>query len=661
MTFFYCPECFIKLGYYKLLHMPTIKRSLFLVLLVFSFIFINAQTEFPAIGKFSADEINLKECSFDPEAEAIILLDKAVVTQDDQYRLITERRIRIKILNDRGIDRGNIIIPFYSKDDFEFIDKVQAYTFNYNDLGMQSQLVVDKKSIYTEKRNNYYSLIKFAMPAVKKGSIIEYHYISTMKHYGGLEEWEFQSDLPTVQSSYFLEIVSRTEFAYTIQKKNTMPINVKPMPTEGKIYFEMNNIPALRLEPYMDAPRDYIQKVMFQLSGIVSTFGSKLNINTTWGSVAKDLMSGKDFGSQLDKDLKIEEVKRLALTASTQQEKLKAIYNYVKTNIAWTGYDSKYAPDGLKAVWDRKKGTAGEINLLLVNLLSNAGIETYPVLAAERDFGKIDTTYPFLDRFNKTIAFAVADGKQYLLDATQDNCPAGLTPYPILGTSGFLVDKKKFNLIKIAPGNKSYRNMITINGVMDSKGVVTAEAAVKSYDYARQLRLDAVKRDRKKFVNENFEKSYEGLAIDSFSVTPPEQDSLPFEQIVRYKQQLNESGGYIFLNCNLFTGLEKNPFTSSVRFTNVNFGFPYNTIVEETFKLPPGTKVDLPQDQIVRSEDNLIEATRIVKFENNQLKVFIHFTQNVTLIKADKYSAIKEFYKKMVDVLNEPIVLKLSN
>jgi hypothetical protein len=617
--------------------------------------------DFPAIGKFSADEINLKECSFDPEAEAIILLDKAVVTPDHEYHLITERRIRIKILNDRGLDRANIVIPFYSKDGFEYIDKIQAYTFNYNDLGMQTSAIVDKQSIYTEKRNNYYSLVKFAMPAVKKGSIIEYHYVSTMKHYGGLEEWEFQSDLPTVQSSYFLEIVSRTEFAYTIQKKSTMPINVKPMPTEGKIFFEMNNIPALRIEPYMDAPRDYVQKVTFQLAGVVSTFGSKLKINTTWKSVANELMTEKEFGSQLDKDLKIEEVNRLALSASTQQEKLKSIYNYVKKNIAWSGYDSKYAPDGLKAVWDRKKGTAGEINLLLVNLLSNAGIETYPVLAAERDFGKIDTTYPFLDRFNKTIAFAIADGKQYLLDATQENCPPGLTPYPILGTTGFLVDKKKFNLIKIAPGNKSYRNVIKVNGVIDAKGVVTAEAVVKSYDYARQLRLDAVKRDRKKFMNENFEKPYEALAIDSFSVPEPEQDSLPFEQVVRYKQQLNESGGYIFLNCNLFTGLEKNPFTSSVRFTNVNFGFPYNIIVEETFRLPPGTKIDVPQDQIVRSEDNLIEVTRGVKFENNELKVYIRFAQSVTLIKADKYYAIKEFYKKMIDVLNEPIVLKLAN
>jgi hypothetical protein len=243
-------------------------------------------------------------------------------------------------------------------------------------------------------------------------------------------------------------------------------------------------------------------------------------------------MSQNEFGAQLDKDLKIDEIKLITLTATTDLDKLKAIYAYVKRNIAWNGYDGKFATDGIKAVWDRKKGSAGEINLLLVNLLTTVGIETYPVLVAERDFGKVDAAFPFMERFNKTIAFSIVDGKQFLLDATQYNCPAGLTPYPILGTTAFIVDKKKFNLIDIAPGNKSYKNIISVNGVVDSKGIVTAEANVKSYEYARQERLNAVNRDKKRFITENFENPNNGLTIDSFLVISPERDSIPFEQTV---------------------------------------------------------------------------------------------------------------------------------
>jgi hypothetical protein len=620
-----------------------------------------SQAEFPDFGTFSSEEISLKKCSFDPEAEAIILLDKAFVYHDDDYHMITERRIRIKILTEKGLNRANIVIPFYHKDDFESISKVKAYTYNFGEGNSNSINEVEKKSIYTEKQNNYYSLIKFAMPAVRAGSIIEYHYVSIMKHYGGLDKWEFQSDIPTLKSSFLLEILPRAEFAYTIQKKRDLQIYVKPLPDLGRIYFEMNDVPALRTEPYMDASRDYIQKVNFQLAGYVNAFGSKMDVNTTWKKTALDLMADRDFGAQLDKDLKIDEIKAIVLLENSQQNKLRAIYEFVKKSIAWNGYESKYSIDGLKAVWDRKKGSSGEMNLLLVNLLNTAGIETYPVLAAERDFGKVDTTYPFLDRFNKTIAFAIADGKQYLLDASQENCPAGLTPYPLLNTTGFLVDKKKFNLIKIAPGNKSYRNVITINGVMDVKGLVTGEANVKSYDYARQLRLADIKNDRKKFVNTNFEKPYEGMTIDSFLIVPPENDSIPLEQVVRYKQQLNESSGFIFLNPNLFTGVEKNPFVSSIRFTNVNFGFPYNILVEEKIKLPSGIKIDLPGDKSIVSNDNRIQAVRQVSREGDELKVLVSFVQTTTLVTPDGYAAMKEFYKKMTDMLNEPIVLKLPN
>ncbi len=614
-----------------------------------------------SFGSFSAEEIKLKQCSFDPEAEAIILFDKAVVNHDDNYQMITERRIRIKILNEKGIDRANIVIPFYHKDGFEFLSKIEAYTFNSDASGMQPGLVVDKKSIYTEKQNSYYSLVKFAMPAVKVGSIIEYHYVSTMKHYGGLDDWKFQSDLPTLHSSFLLQIIPGREFAYTVQKNNTIHIVVKPMPEHGRIYFEMNNVPALRTEPYMDARRDYIQKVMFQLSGYTTRYGNKTSVNATWKDLAYDMMSEKYFGSQLDKDLKIDEIKAITLLENSQQGKLRRIYEYVKKNIAWNGFDDKYARDGLRAVWERKKGTSSEINLLLVNLLNSAGIETYPVLAAERDYGKVDTTYPFLDRFNKVIALAVADNKQFVLDATQENCPAGLTPYSLLNTTGFLVDKKKFNLIKIAPGNRTYKNVITIAGTMDAKGLITAEANVKSYDYARQLRLDAVKDNRKKFVNDNFEKPYEGMTIDSFLIVPPENDSIPLEQIVRYKQQLNESGGFMFLNTNLFTGIEKNPFLSAIRFTNVNFGFPYNIFVEEKIKLPAGIKIDMPEDKLIMSDDKKIQVSRQVIREGDELKVLVRFVQTTTLVKADEYLAVKEFYKKMTDMLNDPIVIKMPN
>jgi len=114
------------------------------------------------------------------------------------------------------------------------------------------------------------------------------------------------------------------------------------------------------------------------------------------------------------------------------------------------------------------------------------------------------------------------------------------------------------------------------------------------------------------------------------------------------------------LNYNLFTGLSKNPFTTDERFTNVNFGYPYRVSVEETIELPGGSKTDdLPKNMILQTPDkNIIISRNIVK-TGNILQVQLDFLQLVTLVPADLYPGLKEFYRKMTDMLSQDIVIKV--
>lgn len=640
-------------------------KSFTFILIAFSLFICTrtaGQSQLPVFGQITAEEISLKECSFDKEADAVIIFDEAWTDYDDHYSMITSRRVRIKILNDKGLDRGNIIIPFYSQDNFEFIKDIKGATSNIDASGNVIHTPLDKKSIFTEKKNNYYSLMKFAMPAVKAGSIIEYNYVSVMKHYGGLEEWKFQSDLPTIRSCYMLQVLPTAEFTYGVQKRRDYRIIIKPIADQGKIYFEMNNIPALRFEPFMDATRDYVQRVVFQLSGLVNRYGYKQDINTTWRSAAYDLMTEREFGGQVDKSIKADELKPLVAVQNSEQGKMREIYNYVRDNISWNGFDGKYALNGVREVWEKKRGSAGEINLLLVNLLRSYNIETYPLLVAERDFGKIDSTYPFLERFNKVVALARIGDQQFILDATQKNTAAGLTPYPLLNTLAFLVDKKDYKLLRISSASKSYRNRIMITAELSEKENLRGSAIIHSLDYARQSTVESIKANDKKFISETFEKPYESISIDSFYFNNLTDETKVLEQGIRFNQQLNTSGGFVFLNYNLFTGMEKNPFTSSIRFTNVNFGYPKDIFLEANIKLPPGSKInDLPKDLLLENKDKSIRLLREIKFENDQLSIKIVYIRFTTLVHADHYIELKEFYNKIIEALNEPILIKAGN
>jgi hypothetical protein len=121
-----------------------------------------------------------------------------------------------------------------------------------------------------------------------------------MKHYGGLDEWSFQDELPVLTSKYTLFILPNAEFAYRVNKTLDIPIISKKL-AEG-IYFEMTNIPGLGNEPYIDARADYLQKVIFQLSGIGSN-SDKQKYATSWNELAKELNISPEFGGQLGKNI----------------------------------------------------------------------------------------------------------------------------------------------------------------------------------------------------------------------------------------------------------------------------------------------------------------------------------------------------------------------
>lgn len=633
------------------------RLSIFILILILSAQRIAAQTSLPDYGEFTEEEKTMTVCSFDKEADAVILFDQASSGYDDEYHLITQHRVRIKILNERAIDRGNIRIWFYSKDKFEYISDVAGITY---DPKTGETTTLDKHFIFTENSGSNYSQVRFAMPNVKAGSIIEYKYISTMKHYGGLRDWDFQADLPTQVSAYKLEVDPRSEFTFQVQKSAQYPITVKP--GEGKVYFEMKYLPGIRFEPYMDAPKDYLQRVIFQLSGFQNVFGSKQAVSTNWQQLAIDLYRDDDFYGAFRKEYTgMDEVKLNLALKTTNTEKTRYLYNWVRDHFSWNGSDSKYATSGLKKVWESRSGTSGELNLLLVNLLQQAGVEAYPLLVAERDYGKVDTLYPFLDRFNKTDAIAWADGKKWIMDVTQKNDPFGLTPYNILNTFAFQVHNKNYRLFRISTSGERYSEQIRISGKLNTTGMLTGQAQIISQQYARADKMGAIRKDREKYIRETLVTPYEGVQADSLNIsgTGSSDDSLTEE--LHFRRETSPEGGFILFNWNLFTGLSQNPFKSENRFTNVNFGYPFDISLEATIQLPPGARIDdLPKEKTLEKGSGEMQVTRSFRVAGDQLTVSMHFIQNETLYQSNTYQGLRQFYIKMTELLNEPVAIRLK-
>jgi hypothetical protein len=475
-----------------------------------------------------------------------------------------------------------------------------------------------------------------------------------MKHYGGLKHWYFQEEMPVMTSSYQLYILPRAEFAYTVYKSPGFLINIKPNSEAGSIYYEMNNIPGLRDEQFMGSAKDYLQRVNFQLSGYNSN-GSNIKYTNTWKRLSNELLTEKYFGVQINKPL--QDVPKNSWANSSPFEKMKQIHNYVRSTMSWDYVHSKYS-DNVKNAFENKKGNTGDINLILINILKDAGLDVSPMLVSERDNGKVDTTYPFLDQFNKVVAYVIIEDRSYILDGADHQTPSHLIPFDLLNTKGYIVDRKNGRFVTITDSRARNLNTLSIVGTLDKSGKVQAVASLNNYDYSKINKQSEYAAGKTKY-QENFIKSYVGFVLDSFQVAGVESDSLPLAHNVGFHFGLNKLGEYYLLPFNLFTGFTNNPFIAENRFSSINFGTEYLLVINEKYSLPENFQPEsLPKNIKLVTPDKSMVAYREIKSVENTITIGFRIEINKAEYDAEEYDMIKGFYKQLFDALNEPILLK---
>jgi hypothetical protein len=231
-----------------------------------------------------------------------------------------------------------------------------------------------------------------------------------------------------------------------------------------------------------------------------------------------------------------------------------------------------------------------------------------------------------------------------------------MIPSDLLNTVGFVVDKKHFGFLRLSDENKRKLYTIELLGKVDKNGLVQGTASVDFYDYARVGKAEQYNSNKKKY-SEQF--VADGLKIDSFKVDGLESDSTKLHHNFSIEYGLGKSGSYSLLNYNFFMGFEKNPFVSDYRFTDIDFGARSYYLLHGVFELPEELKVDaLPKNITLRTPDQALQVVREVQQKDKMIEVSIRLEFNETQYEASDYQMIKNFFGKMIELLNEPFVLK---
>jgi hypothetical protein len=207
------------------------KKSFFLLIAIV-FIFKCAQGQNPPIewGVVPKVQLEMKEYGLNPKTHAVILCDYGKIYFDIykyELRSFYERHVRIKILTEEGLKYAKIEIPYMGKEEYEKILGLKAETINQNEKGEPVITKMITKDAMIERTDDRWRKLKFTLPDVKVGSVIEYAYKMVSLDFVKFDDWYFQNSIPTLWSELRLKMPETFNYLLFVQREDLLCSNDK--------------------------------------------------------------------------------------------------------------------------------------------------------------------------------------------------------------------------------------------------------------------------------------------------------------------------------------------------------------------------------------------------------------------------------------------------
>ena len=591
-------------------------------------------------------------------------------------------KFRIKIFESSGEDYAEFSIPLYSSgSDDEEIRKVKAVTYNLEgDKIVETKL--EKRDIYEEKTADYLRQIKFAMPNVKPGSIIDVNYTVYSPFLYTIPKWYFQSWIPVDYSRF--ELLAPRPFSLTPIASGLIPLESKEeqvLTSWGKtnmLSYEVKDVPAIKEDEYVLNENDYRTGIKYEIYSLTYNTGEVEYFSKDWKTIGNNLLESKYFGSQVDQKLKdLNDVVDGVKSLSSEKEKAQYIYDYIIQNFRWNKEYGIFVDNGIKNLIKTGSGNVAEINLLLTNLLNKAGIAARPMLTKYRFNGILNPYYPSRSELNYVFVSADIDGKEIYMDASSQYLPMGTIPIRSLNIYALKVQKDASNVVNMS-NNNLYQSVQMHNINLDEEDdCLMVDSHTRLAKYAStKFRINASEfeneEDNQNVENVNYgdddleeeDEEYEEIREDVFEIDTVEGFEDIYKPVSYSSHEIKYNthkrlGNKIFINASFGYGLDENPFEEKSR----EFPVFYNQLSKIrriiNFEIPEGYKLaSYPEKLSIGTSNKKISFIYDPKVLDNKLSItyYLHIGSDVIL--PTEYSDIVDIYDKIIAKQEEQIVLE---
>ncbi|WP_207433824.1 DUF3857 domain-containing protein [Sabulibacter ruber] len=668
-----------------------LKTRPFLVVLFFLCQFVAYAQDAPVkFGKVTEEELKMRVYDKDTSAAAVILADygRSYFTYHEDFKVNFERVMRIKILKKTGYDWANVEVPYYQRNSQkEQVVNIKGVTYNLEN-GKMVKVKMEDKAVFDEKVSANWFNKKFTLPAVKEGSVLEISYTVTSDFIFNLRDWTFQHSVPVVHSEYRATIPEYYEYKqlpqgyepfvvsesvpgtmnFTVRWSSSIEPGIGGGRTAGgseaitakcvNHRWVMKDVPAIASEQYITTLDDYVSKIEFELEWVRYPNSAPKRFAGNWSSLSEELMDEEQFGVQLNRTGFFKNEVAAMQSIKDTLARVNAIYEFVKKSVKWNGKGGKYVTTSLRKAFDAKTGNVADINLMLVAMLRDAGLEAHPVILSTRDNGRAPYT-PVVSRFNYVIGYLKLGNQHLLLDATDPLMPLGLLPKHCLNGNGWLVTKTGGDWI---PLQSAMRTTELVNADLQvlPTGILSGKVSESTSGlWALNLRHSIQDAGEEKYLEKlvNNQNQYERKKPVLKNLKELHQPvGLQYEVVSTGDEQAKD---VIYLNPMMLKTQQENPFKVANRKYPVDFGHPMEEVYICNFTLPEGYAVEeMPKNIVLALPENGGRFTYMLQTRGNTIQVMSKVTLSKPVFYTEEYEFLKQFYSQIVAKHAEQIVLK---
>jgi len=645
----------------------------------------------PELADFEA-----KNFVADSAAPAVVLCDYGASqfsSAGGKMVISTERTTRIKILKKAGYPYATVEVPLYHRnEDAEQLSNLRGFTYVRGVDGKISKTKLEASGILDEKRTNNLTVRKFTLPGVQEGAVVEYSYVVRSTFFDNYQDWTFQRDIPTRWSEYRTSIpqVYHYKTLYqgyvplTINEMNTGSVSLLlanrldagagagagmevgttglSMSTEQHRWV-LQNVPAFREEPYSTTPNDYLPRLTFELVGYQMPNTPYRDLTDSWGQKNKVLLAHEFFGQVLGDDRFLRPlVQPLVAQYPDPAARAAVVRALIVKNVKYDGTNRYLAGGPLKKSYELHRGSAADVNLLLIAALRAAELPAEPLLLSTRAHGRVSQEYPLLEQFNYVAAvLPLADGKELLLDATEPLLPAGMLPTRCLNRLGHTVPAagSEGHWVSLVPEHRAthYQEVAL---ALDAQGNLSGRVSEEHGGYASlEAREKLQQLGEKKYVT-TLAAAHAGWEIPTFAF-----GTLGIEQPLKLTYELRQPAANpgpvseLYIKPLELFGEQHNPFRHAQRTYPVDLAMAQQEVVRITLQLPAGYAAELPKPATLVLPDG---GGRYAYAASSPAPGTVVLMSRLTLDKpvysAQEYQGLRELYRQLLAKQAEALVIK---